>query len=100
PVGRDNPVRGQCRARRVEDRVRGDRRRAAGPGVPRAAAAMTDPPREYRLYRDLAGWWPLISPVEHYAEEAAWLTAVLDSAPTPVRQVLDLGSGGGHLAVH
>jgi SAM-dependent methyltransferase len=61
---------------------------------------MTDPPREYRLYRDLAGWWPLISPVEEYTEEAAWLTTVLDSAPTAVRQVLDLGSGGGHLAVH
>ena len=61
---------------------------------------MTDPPREYRLYRDLASWWPLISPVEEYAEEAAWLTAVLGSAPTPVLQVLDLGSGGGHLAVH
>jgi SAM-dependent methyltransferase len=61
---------------------------------------MTDPPREYRLYRDLADWWPLISPVEEYAEEAAWLTTVLDSAPTAVRQALDLGSGGGHLAVH
>jgi SAM-dependent methyltransferase len=61
---------------------------------------MTGPPREYRLYRDLAGWWPLISPVEEYAEEGAWLTEVLSSAPTAVRQVLDLGSGGGHLAMH
>jgi SAM-dependent methyltransferase len=61
---------------------------------------VTEPPGEYRLYRDLAGWWPLISPVEEYAEEAAWLAAVLGSAPGPVREVLDLGSGGGHLAVH
>lgn len=55
---------------------------------------------DYRLYRDLAGWWPLISPVEEYAEEAAWLTGVLGAAPSPVRRVLDLGSGGGHVAVH
>jgi trans-aconitate methyltransferase len=55
---------------------------------------------EYRLYRDLASWWPLISPVEEYAEEAAWLTGVLGAAPSPVRRVLDLGSGGGHIAVH
>ena len=61
---------------------------------------MTGPPAEYRLYRDLAGWWPLISPVEEYAEEAAALARVLDAAPVPVREVLDLGSGGGHLAVH
>lgn len=61
---------------------------------------MTDPPGGYRLYRDLAGWWPLISPVEEYEEEAAWLAGVLGSAPVPVREVLDLGSGGGHIAVH
>jgi trans-aconitate methyltransferase len=61
---------------------------------------VTDPPGEYRLYQDLAGWWPLISPVGEYADEAAWLTGVLDSAPVPVRRVLDLGSGGGHLAAH
>jgi SAM-dependent methyltransferase len=61
---------------------------------------VTDPPGEYRLYRDLAGWWPLISPVEEYAEEAAVLAQVLGSARVPVREVLDLGSGGGHVAVH
>lgn len=61
---------------------------------------MTEPQGEYRLYQDLAAWWPLISPAEEYAEEAAWLTGVLGSAPTAVRQVLDLGSGGGHLAAH
>src|SRR5262249_47235044 len=35
-----------------------------------------------------------------YAEEAAYLAAVLDAAEAPVRDVLDLGSGGGHVAVH
>jgi SAM-dependent methyltransferase len=61
---------------------------------------VTDPQGNYRLYGDLAGWWPLISPVEEYAEEAAALARVLATAPVPVREVLDLGSGGGHLAVH
>jgi SAM-dependent methyltransferase len=61
---------------------------------------VTGPPAEYRLYRDLAGWWPLISPAGEYAAEAAWLAGVLGQAPLPVREVLDLGSGGGHLAVH
>ncbi len=55
---------------------------------------------EYRLYRDLAAWWPLISPVAEYAEEAGYLAAVFGSAAVPVREVLDLGSGGGHVAAH
>jgi SAM-dependent methyltransferase len=55
---------------------------------------------EYRVYGDLAEWWPLISPPEEYAEEAAHLAAVFGSAAVPVREVLDLGSGGGGVAVH
>ncbi len=55
---------------------------------------------EYRLYQELADWWPLISPPEEYAEEAACLADVFSSAAIPVREVLDLGSGGGHVAVH
>ena len=55
---------------------------------------------EYRLYQELAGWWPLISPPEEYAEEAAYLAGVLSSAARPVQAVLDVGSGGGHVAVH
>jgi SAM-dependent methyltransferase len=55
---------------------------------------------EYRLYAELAEWWPLISPPEEYAQEAAYLTGVLASAALPVREVLDLGSGGGHVAMH
>jgi len=27
---------------------------------------------EYRLYQELAGWWPLISPPSGYADEAAY----------------------------
>jgi SAM-dependent methyltransferase len=63
-------------------------------------AGMTSAPGEYRIYTDLAGWWPLISPPQEYAAEAAYLGAVLGSAQVPVREVLDLGSGGGHVAVH
>jgi SAM-dependent methyltransferase len=53
---------------------------------------------EYRLYRDLAGWWPLLSPLEEYAADAAVLLRAFESAPVPVRTILDLGSGGGHIA--
>jgi SAM-dependent methyltransferase len=56
---------------------------------------------QYRLYGELASWWPLISPPEEYTQEAAYLAAVLSStAAISVRDVLDLGSGGGHVAVH
>ena len=55
---------------------------------------------EYRVYSDLAEWWPLISPPQEYAEEATHLAGVLGSAEVPVREVLDLGSGGGGVAVH
>ncbi len=62
--------------------------------------SMTDVPPEHRFYGELAAWWPLISPLEEYAEEAAYAATVLSSASIPVRDVLELGSGGGHNAVH
>lgn len=52
------------------------------------------------LYTRLAPWWPLLSPPDEYADEAAFLAAVLNSADVEVRDVLELGSGGGHNAVH
>jgi len=61
---------------------------------------MTSADGEYRLYRELANWWPLISPAEEYTAEAEYLAGVLRSAAIPVREVLDLGSGGGHMATH
>jgi hypothetical protein len=64
------------------------------------AAEIPEPPEEYRLYQDLADWWPLISPPGEYAEEAEYLGAVLQAAPVPVRGLLELGSGGGHNALH
>ncbi len=54
----------------------------------------------YALYSELAGWWPLISPAAEYGGDAAMLSAVFASAAAPVRTVLDLGCGGGHVALH
>lgn len=61
---------------------------------------MTDAPAHHRFYGELASWWPLISPYADYEEEAAFAAKVLSSASIPVREVLELGSGGGHNAVH
>jgi SAM-dependent methyltransferase len=63
-------------------------------------ASVTDAPREYRLYHDLADWWPLISPLAEYADDVAVLEAVFGAQPEPIRTVLDLGSGGGNVAWH
>lgn len=54
-----------------------------------------------KLYDELAHWWPLMSPPAEYEAEAAEVARLLGSderiAP---RHVLELGSGGGHLASH
>jgi SAM-dependent methyltransferase len=60
-------------------------------------AGMTS---KYRLYGDLAAWWPLISPPADYAAEAGYFATMLRSAPLPVHDVLELGSGGGSNALH
>lgn len=53
------------------------------------------------LYEGLAGWWPVISPPSEYAEEAAIYVAMIrGAAHGPVREVLELGSGGGNNASH
>jgi SAM-dependent methyltransferase len=53
------------------------------------------------LYSDLAGWWPLVSAPEEYAEEAefAW-TLLGEAVDREVWSMLELGSGGGNLASH
>lgn len=54
-----------------------------------------------RLYTDLAAWWPLFSPPEHYTEEAADLLPVLLSlSDPPPATMLELGAGGGSMASH
>ena len=53
----------------------------------------------HKLYHSLAAWWPLLSPPEDYAEEAAFYTDLLLAAgDAPAATLLELGSGGGHNA--
>jgi trans-aconitate methyltransferase len=54
----------------------------------------------HRFYGDLAVWWPLVSAPEEYVEEAAFAAELLASGEGPVREVLELGSGGGNNAYH
>lgn len=54
-----------------------------------------------RLYEDLAQWWQAISPPSEYEEEAAlYVEMIQNAANRPVRNVLELGSGGGNNASH
>ncbi|NPU98093.1 MAG: class I SAM-dependent methyltransferase [Candidatus Omnitrophica bacterium] len=54
-----------------------------------------------RLYRDRADWYPLLTPVGDYAEEAAYYRRLFEiHCQRPPRTLLDLGSGGGHNAAH
>lgn len=54
-----------------------------------------------RLYRDIAGWYPLLTPVGDYEAEAAFYLHLFRShGSRPPRSLLDLGSGGGHNAFH
>ena len=52
-----------------------------------------------KLYSELAGWWHLLSPPADYAEEAeSYIRAIESLARREVREVLELGSGGGNNA--
>jgi SAM-dependent methyltransferase len=54
-----------------------------------------------RLYRDLADWYPLLTPVADYTEAAAFYRRLFETyCRRPPRTLLDLGSGGGHNAAH
>lgn len=52
------------------------------------------------FYRQLASLWPLISPVEDYADETAEILGVLRERAPDARTLLELGSGGGHVAYY
>lgn len=54
-----------------------------------------------KLYGELAVWWPLLSPVEQYADEAETFTQILTEAGLPAgATLLELGAGGGHNAFY
>ena len=52
------------------------------------------------FYGRIAEWWPVISPLEEYASEGAEIRRVLHEARPAARSLLELGSGGGHVAFH
>jgi SAM-dependent methyltransferase len=55
----------------------------------------------FKMYDELAEWWPLLSPPSDYQEEAAFFRRVLEGAcQSPPRTLLELGSGGGNNASH
>jgi SAM-dependent methyltransferase len=52
-----------------------------------------------KMYNELAAWWPLLSAVEDYTEEAAFFAKVLLDAGLPTSpSLLELGCGGGNNA--
>lgn len=54
-----------------------------------------------KMYHELAAWWPLISPLEDYAEEAAFFGQVFSNAGLPDSPAfLELGCGGGSNAFY
>lgn len=54
-----------------------------------------------KLYRELASWYPLLTPVADYAEEAAFYRRLFEAhCRRPPRTLLDLGCGGGHNVAH
>ncbi|MFM1959610.1 MAG: hypothetical protein RL588_1127 [Pseudomonadota bacterium] len=52
------------------------------------------------FYGQIADWWPVISPLEDYASEGAEIRRVLLEARPKASSLLELGSGGGHVAFH
>jgi SAM-dependent methyltransferase len=54
-----------------------------------------------KLYNELAEWWPLLSPVEEYEDEAEFFKQIFLDAQLPQSpSLLELGSGGGSVAYY
>ena len=57
--------------------------------------------RSYRLYSELASWWPLLVDRNHCSDQSALYTALMDQAlGRRAMDILELGSGSGALASH
>ncbi|MDG1483234.1 MAG: class I SAM-dependent methyltransferase [Myxococcota bacterium] len=55
----------------------------------------------YRLYHELAPYWPQLSPPELHAAAAGMYLELLSMASdAPIQSLLELGCGSGHLASH
>jgi SAM-dependent methyltransferase len=58
-------------------------------------------PDQPRLYSDLAEWFHLLTAPAEYADEAAFYLGQIDAAlGSPPGSLLELGSGGGNMALH
>jgi len=55
-----------------------------------------------KLYNELAHWFPLLTPPEHYAEEAGIYRQIIERylVQGPLKTLLELGCGGGHNAFY
>jgi SAM-dependent methyltransferase len=54
-----------------------------------------------KIYSELASWYHLLTAPQDYAEEAEFARkTIVEASATPVRTVLELGSGGGNNASH
>src|SRR5262252_6393740 len=50
-----------------------------------------------KLYTELASWFHLLSSPQDYAEEAEFAgKTLIEASRIPIREVLELGSGGGN----
>lgn len=55
----------------------------------------------YLMYSELASWFHLLTSPEDYREEADFYCRILEeTARIPVKEVLEMGSGGGNNASH
>jgi len=52
------------------------------------------------LFHDLTEWYPLVTRPEDYRRECASYVSLITEAHPNARTLLDLGSGGGHCALH
>ncbi|MFN7304920.1 MAG: class I SAM-dependent methyltransferase [Phenylobacterium sp.] len=52
------------------------------------------------FYDQIADWWTVISPLSDYTGECAEIRRVLKARRPEARTLLELGSGGGHVAFH
>jgi SAM-dependent methyltransferase len=59
------------------------------------------PEKKLRLYYDLADWFHLLTAPDDYKEEVEFYSQVIvENSRIPLRDVLELGSGGGNSASH
>lgn len=53
---------------------------------------------QWRLYKDLSWTWPIISPPQDYVEESERIKRLIRKhSKIPVKTLLNLGCGGGHV---